>query len=692
MFRRKNMEYISAKEAAEKWGLTKRRVLDLCNAERVDGAKLIGSMWIIPENAKKPDDARTKKVKNVQKRTLDHAVTAKAHSPQYKMHKYFARRPYNVFQNIITTYTDPGDIVLDCFCGGGVTIFESAALNRIPIGVDINPLATFITRMQLFNGDVDELEDMLDKFITDLESIYKDWYYVEFDDDSGYMIWAEWSYEVICPECNTPFLLTDDNKISNGVYRCTNENCNGHLSGIKRVSCIPHGEKILRVLYKSDVTGEELVRSVNESNFPRVNEEELNHILESLPERPDFPIPNDWDRYYEDRLVEKGVANYKDFYTKRNYVLNCIIFNKILEMRGNKRSKVNEYLYFLFSSSLRYTNKMTRVTENWENGKPTSMDKHAFWLPNVFVENNIFVSLKNRKNAIVKGCTYSRSVLDPALTEVYSFDDLHIKPSYMVLNQSSSSLDLPSQSVDAVITDPPYGSNVQYAELSTIWNVWFQRYQGLDSFIYKDEEAVVNRKSCFPEHKTISTYQSLLESVFKECHRVLKSNGCLVFTFNNKNIKVWLAMLAAVNEAGFYLPNDGVIFQDYIGSYKNTSHLRYKGNITGDFIYTFLKKPEEKCVFTKKPTAPGSEIISIIEDSLNGVIDKIFISSEVTMSTPELYQLILSKISQDLMKYLASFDSRKLDLDQFSKLSNNYIDNLLKKRLQYENGNWGIRR
>ena len=74
------------------------------------------------------------------------------------MHKYFARRPYNVFSNLISYYSVPGDVVLDIFCGGGVTIFEGCKLKRNVIGVDINPLAAFITKMQMFNDDIKELK------------------------------------------------------------------------------------------------------------------------------------------------------------------------------------------------------------------------------------------------------------------------------------------------------------------------------------------------------------------------------------------------------------------------------------------------------------------------------------------------------------------------------------------------------
>jgi len=52
------MEYITAKEAAKKWGITQRRVQILCTQERIPGAKRHGWMWMIPADAEKPYDAR----------------------------------------------------------------------------------------------------------------------------------------------------------------------------------------------------------------------------------------------------------------------------------------------------------------------------------------------------------------------------------------------------------------------------------------------------------------------------------------------------------------------------------------------------------------------------------------------------------------------------------------------------------
>lgn len=55
------MEFISVVEIAQKWKITRRRVQVLCNQGRIAGAKKIGTVWIVPQNAEKPSDKRIKK-------------------------------------------------------------------------------------------------------------------------------------------------------------------------------------------------------------------------------------------------------------------------------------------------------------------------------------------------------------------------------------------------------------------------------------------------------------------------------------------------------------------------------------------------------------------------------------------------------------------------------------------------------
>ena len=52
------MEFLSTSEIAEKWNISRRRVTTLCIQGRIEGAVHKGNMWLIPEDAKKPEDPR----------------------------------------------------------------------------------------------------------------------------------------------------------------------------------------------------------------------------------------------------------------------------------------------------------------------------------------------------------------------------------------------------------------------------------------------------------------------------------------------------------------------------------------------------------------------------------------------------------------------------------------------------------
>ena len=63
------MEYMSAKETAEKWNITRRRVQLLCEQERIEGAFKLSDVWVIPADAKKPRDGRKNRWKKDMVRT-----------------------------------------------------------------------------------------------------------------------------------------------------------------------------------------------------------------------------------------------------------------------------------------------------------------------------------------------------------------------------------------------------------------------------------------------------------------------------------------------------------------------------------------------------------------------------------------------------------------------------------------------
>ena len=55
------MDYMTLKQASEKWGISPRMINYYCSNGRIVGAEKIGTVWLIPKEAEKPMDKRKKK-------------------------------------------------------------------------------------------------------------------------------------------------------------------------------------------------------------------------------------------------------------------------------------------------------------------------------------------------------------------------------------------------------------------------------------------------------------------------------------------------------------------------------------------------------------------------------------------------------------------------------------------------------
>jgi len=80
----------------------------------------------------------------------------------YGMHKYWSKKPHNLVARYIERYSESGEIVLDPFCGSGVTAIESVRLNRRAIGLDVNLIAVLCTQMGLEHVDIKALQRSFD--------------------------------------------------------------------------------------------------------------------------------------------------------------------------------------------------------------------------------------------------------------------------------------------------------------------------------------------------------------------------------------------------------------------------------------------------------------------------------------------------------------------------------------------------
>ena len=150
-------------------------------------------------------------------------------------------------------------------------------------------------------------------------------------------------------------------------------------------------------------------------------------------------------------------------------------------------------------------------------------------------------------------------------------------PPSMVVNGDARMLDLDDDSVDAIVFDPPYHNNVNYAELSDFFYVWLKRTAGyvLDDGLFADHLAdKVNEAIASPARfksqadaanagrrgngkvtaaqLATGDYQRKMDEIFRECHRVLKKDdGIMVVMFTHKSNDAWNAMTIGLIEAGF---------------------------------------------------------------------------------------------------------------------------------------------
>jgi len=145
------MGFMSAKEAADKWGISQRRVAVLCSESRIEDAIMVGNMWIIPETAKKPIDARSTRYNDCDGKTVKPFLKWAGGKGQLikEIEKYYPFADGNVKK-----YAEP-------FVGGGAVLFD--ILNRYDLDEvyisDIN--AELINSYRIIRDNIDALIQML---------------------------------------------------------------------------------------------------------------------------------------------------------------------------------------------------------------------------------------------------------------------------------------------------------------------------------------------------------------------------------------------------------------------------------------------------------------------------------------------------------------------------------------------------
>ena len=161
---------------------------------------------------------------------------------------------------------------------------------------------------------------------------------------------------------------------------------------------------------------------------------------------------------------------------------------------------------------------------------------------------------------------------------------------------------IPSESVDAVVTDPPYYGNVMYAELSDFFYVWLKRSVG-DLFpewfaaplTDKDSEAVANParfrdasdKRGAVKELASKDYEFKMTQAWEEARRVLKPGGVLTIMFNHKELEAWDALAQSIVQTGFTITASCAISTES----EHSLHIREKQAVQKTIFLTARKVP-----------------------------------------------------------------------------------------------------
>lgn len=108
----------------------------------------------------------------------------------------------------------------------------------------------------------------------------------------------------------------------------------------------------------------------------------------------------------------------------------------------------------------------------------------------------------------------------------------------------SSATDLPTESVDLVVTDPPFFDNVHYSQLADFFYYWLNQMLDISS-------RSTTRSPNEVQDTNPDSFTSKLTNVFAECNRVLRPYGLFIFTYHHARHEGWTAIHQAIRQAGF---------------------------------------------------------------------------------------------------------------------------------------------
>ena len=542
-----------------------------------------------------------------------------------------------------------GMIILDPMMGGGTTLHEAIRMGANVIGVDVDPIPVLQARATLSRVSIAELTEAFQQFFDDLQHRAGPYFQTECPKchqtiDSQYTLYG------IRKHCACGEVVQVDQfelryeqdrtlRISPNTWEIIDneeppslaENGGRRLITKKETHCPTCGQKyqdLIEIPYYDRYTPIAVagvcpqhgffLRSPGAADRDRIAKANALRSTLDFAELADFSVqsgPKSRD------LLRRNVHSYLDVFSSRQLLYLSHAINALQSFEN----PVKLNLALLISTSLEF-NSMLCGYKGWAKNRPGAIRHvfahHAYSFPYTAAENN---PVNPRRasgnlqslfaNRIVRGKKWAIQPMERLIdqqggtktvkipgeldggVEVSSLDALKQEGrSFLLLHRDARDLPLPNESVDFVVTDPPYYDSVQYSDLATFFHVWLAHLlpSEMDWRYDQSNSAVAN------DQNDKSQFKNVLGGVFGECQRVLKPDGRMIFTYHHWDPNAWSDLTFILKKAGFRLINRYVVFSENPISV----HIRNLKAIKHDTILIFAKQGAKSA----KPWPPLSRI------------------------------------------------------------------------------------
>lgn len=472
-----------------------------------------------------PADARTTVTPALDGPTgaLPAEIRAGKNTSVYNVHSYSTKVPYQAIVPFLSGFTNPGDLVLDPFCGSGMTGVAAILLGRRARLSDIAPAAIHIASNYVTPCDARAFRSGAQRLEREAEAEVAPF------------------YETTCDRCGGA--ATIEYTVWSDIFAC---GCGAEISywhaavDLKAGSvrpllecraCGKHSRKTDLVWRRSipvstkyscrEDCGRMVERSTTEHEVSLSDRIEQEPITDWYPAVPFGPEREMWRRSHE----AMGITSVDGFYTRRNLRSLAVLWRLV---SATKDERVRAALRFAFTAMV---NRASRRYQ-WNAKRPTNVQTGTLYISSLNYEWNV-LSLFRRK-----------------LRDVHAYYAAYptFPASAKVVRESATLLaGVRENSVDYIFTDPPFGANIYYADCALLWESWLGEYTDpLD-------EILIHTKQRNRGGNSLADYERLMTQAFTRMREVLKPGGMASIVFHSSHANVWRAIQDAVRGAGFEL-------------------------------------------------------------------------------------------------------------------------------------------